>query len=77
MARRMLLINDMKLKVFSSTIPTIVKLKGVIMRLSLHDFLTAISNLIVHVVIWSLMKRSTVEELWIIFCTGCHNLLVF
>jgi hypothetical protein len=67
----------MKLKVFSSTISTIVKLKGVVTRLGLHDFFTAISNLIVHVVIWSLMKRSTIEELWIIFCTGCHNLLIF
>ena len=44
-------------------VPTVVELKVVFTRFGLHEFLTAISKFAARVIIWSSMKRSTVEEI--------------
>jgi flagellar biosynthesis protein FlhB len=61
-ARRMPLFSDEKLQIFLSKVPTIVGPKGVFMCPDLHEFLIAIRKFVAHVVIWSSMKRSTIEE---------------
>jgi hypothetical protein len=61
--RRMLFVNDVKQGIHSPTVPTIVGLKAVFMRPSLHEFFTTISEFAARVLIWSSMKRSTVEKI--------------
>ncbi len=60
-ARRQRYTNDVSLHEFSSTVPTLIGPKGVYTRPRLREFLAAISDITSHVVIWSSMKRSTVE----------------
>jgi hypothetical protein len=56
-------VHDVKLRIFSSTVPTIVNPKGVFTRPGLHDFLSAISKFAANVIIWSSMKRSTIVNI--------------
>jgi hypothetical protein len=60
---RMLFVNSVQQRIHSSTVPTIVGPKAVFTRPSLHEFLTTISKFAARVIIWSSMKRSTVEEI--------------
>ena len=60
---RMLFVNSMQQQIHSSTIPTIVGPKAVFMWPRLHEFLTVISMFTTRVIIWSSMKRSTIEEI--------------
>jgi hypothetical protein len=59
--KRMPLVNDVKLEILLSMVPTIIKPKGVFKHPGLSEFLIAISKFAAHVVIWNSMKRSTVE----------------
>jgi hypothetical protein len=61
--RGMLFMNDVKQGIHSPTVPTIVGPKAVFMRPSLHEFFTTISEFATRVLIWSLMKKSTVEKI--------------
>jgi hypothetical protein len=60
---RMLFVNSVQQGIHSSTVPTIVVPKAVFTRPGLHEFLTTISKFAAKVIIWSSMKRSTVEEI--------------
>jgi hypothetical protein len=60
---RMPFVYSVQQRIHSSTVPTIVELKAVFTRPGLHEFLIAISKFAVRVIIWSSMKRSTVEEI--------------
>jgi hypothetical protein len=62
-ANMMPFVNSMQQGIPSSTVPTIVESKAVFTRLGLHEFLSAISKFAAKVIIWSSMKRSTVEEI--------------
>ena len=67
---RMLFVNSVHQQIHSSTAPTIVGPKGVFTRLGLVDFFTTISKFATRVIIWSSMKRSTVEEIvHYLFCS--------
>ena len=62
-------VNSVHQWIHSSTAPTIVGPKGVFTRPSLVDFFTAISKFAARVIIWSSMKRSSVEEtIHYLFC---------
>lgn len=63
MAKKPLLVNDVKLQIFSSMVPTIVEPKGVFTCPGLHEFITLINQFAAHKVIWSSMKRSTIVEI--------------
>jgi hypothetical protein len=65
MTRGMLFVNDESYKqgIHSPTVPTIVGPKAVFTRPSLHEFFTTISKFATRVLIWSSMKRSTVEKI--------------
>jgi hypothetical protein len=56
-------VNDVKQGIHSPTVPTIVRPKAVFTRPGLHEFLTTISDFAARVLIWSSMKRSTVEKI--------------
>jgi hypothetical protein len=56
------LVNNVNLRIFLSTVPTIIGLKDVFKHPGLHDFLSTISNFIANVVIWSSMRWSTIVE---------------
>jgi hypothetical protein len=62
-ANRMPFMNSVQQGIHSSTIPTIVGKEAVFTRRGLHEFLSAISKFAAKVIIWSSMKRSTVEEI--------------
>ena len=47
---------------YSSRVPTLVGPKGVYCRPCVHKFLRLLSNFAAHIVIWSSMKRTTVER---------------
>jgi hypothetical protein len=61
--RGMLFVNDVKQGIHSPMVPTIVGLKAVFTCLGLHEFLTTISEFAARILIWSSMKRSTVEKI--------------
>ena len=61
--RRMLLVNDVNQGIHSPTVPTIVEPKAVFTCSSLYEVLSTISKFAAHVIIWSSMKRSTVENI--------------
>lgn len=54
-------VNDVRENIFSSTVPTVIGPKGVFTRPGLREFLAEVSDVVDRVVIWSSMKRSTVE----------------
>jgi hypothetical protein len=60
---RMPFVNSAQQGIHSSTVPTFVRPKAVFTRPGLHEFLTAISKFAARVIIWSSMKRSTIEEI--------------
>jgi hypothetical protein len=60
---RMPFVNSVQQGTHSSTVPTFVGPKAVFTRPGLHEFLTAISKFAARVIIWSSMKRSTVEDI--------------
>ncbi len=62
-AKRQQFTNDVRQHQFSSLIPTLVGPKGVYTRPGLHEFLSALSEFAANVVIWSSMRRSTVEHI--------------
>ena len=47
---------------YSSRVPTLVGPKGVYCRPRVHQFLRLLSNFATHIVIWSSIKRTTVER---------------
>jgi hypothetical protein len=57
-------------RIHSSTVPTIVGPKVVFTWPGLHEFLTTISKFAIRVIIWSSMKRSTIEEIVHYFFRG-------
>jgi hypothetical protein len=61
--RGMLFVNDVKQGIHSPTVPTIVGPKAVFTRPGLHEFFTTISEFAARVLIWSSMKRSTMEKI--------------
>jgi hypothetical protein len=61
--RGMLFMNDVKQGIHSPTIPTIIGPKAVFTRPGLHEFFTMISEFAACVLIWSSMKRSTMEKI--------------
>ena len=61
--RGMSFVNDVKQGIHSPTVATIVEPKAIFTCLGLHEFLTTISEFAAHVLIWSSMKRSTVEKI--------------
>jgi hypothetical protein len=61
--RGMLFVNDVKQGIRLPTVPTIVGPKAVFTRPSLHEFFTEISEFTARILIWSSMKKSTVEKI--------------
>jgi hypothetical protein len=61
--RGMLFVNDVKQGIHSPTVPTIVGPKAIFTCLGLHEFFTTISDFAARVLIWSSMKRSTMEKI--------------
>jgi hypothetical protein len=61
---RMPFVNSVQQRVYSSTVPTIIGPKAVFTRPGLHEFLTTISKFSARVIIWSSMKRCTIEEIF-------------
>jgi hypothetical protein len=61
--RGMLFVNDVKQGIHSTTVPTIVGTKAVFTHPGLHEFFTMISEFVARDLIWSSMKRSTVEKI--------------
>ena len=61
--KRMLFVNSMHQRIYSSTAPTIVGLKAIFMWPSLLEFFTAISKFVARVIIWSSLKKSTIKEI--------------
>ena len=47
---------------YSSRVPTLIGPKGVYCRPCVREFLRLLSNFAAHIVIWSSMKRTTVEQ---------------
>jgi hypothetical protein len=68
--RRMFFVNDIKQGIHSPTVPTIVELKAVFTSFGLHEFFITISEFAARVLIWSSMKRSTVEKIVQYLCCG-------
>jgi hypothetical protein len=62
-ARRQGFTNNVSQHEFSSTTPTVVGPKGVFTRPGLHEFLSALPDFVANIVIWSPMRRSTVEQI--------------
>ena len=60
---RMPFVNSVLQRIHVSTVPTIVGPKAVFTRPGLHEFFTMISKFAARAIIWSSMKRSTVEEI--------------
>jgi hypothetical protein len=60
---RMSFVNSVQQGIHSSTVPTIVGPKAVFTRPGLYEFLFAISKFATKVIIWSSMKRYTIEEI--------------
>jgi hypothetical protein len=60
---RMPFVNSVQQRIHSSMVPTIVGPKAVFTWPGLHEFLTAINKFTAKVIIWSSMKRSTIEEI--------------
>ena len=60
---RMPFVNSVLQRIHLSTVPTIVGPKAVFTRPGLHEFFTMISKFAARAIIWSSMKRSTVEEI--------------
>ena len=56
-------VNSIHQRIHLSTAPTIVEPKAVFTQLGLLEFLTAISKFVARIIIWSSMKRSTIEEI--------------
>jgi hypothetical protein len=75
--RGMFFVNDVKQGIHSPTVPTIVGPKAVFTHPSLYEFLTTISEFAARVLIWSSMKRSTVEKLSNTSFMVCHYRLIF
>ena len=61
--RGMFPVNNVKQGIHSPMVLTIVGPKVVFMRPSLHEFLNTISEFDTRVLIWSSMKRSTMENI--------------
>ena len=61
--RRMFFVNDVKQGVHSPMVPTIIGPKAILTCPGLYKFFTTISEFIAHILIWSSMKRSTVEKI--------------
>jgi hypothetical protein len=61
--RGMLFVNDVKQGIHSPMVPTIVGPKAVFTHPGRHEFFTMISEFATRVLIWSSMKRSTVEKI--------------
>jgi hypothetical protein len=61
--RGMLFVSDVKQGIHAPTVPTIIGPKIVFTRPSLHEFFTTISEFAIRVLIWSSMKRSTMEKI--------------
>ena len=60
---RMPFVNSVQQWIHLSMVPTIVGPKAVFTRSSLYEFLTTISKFATRAIIWSSMKRSTVEKI--------------
>jgi hypothetical protein len=60
---RMPFVYDVKQEIHSSTVPTIVGPKVVFTRPGLFEFLIEISNFVACIIIWSSMKRSTIDKI--------------
>ena len=60
---KMPFMNSVQQRIHSYMVPTIVEPKAVFTRLGLHEFFIAISKFATRVIIWSSMKKSTVEEI--------------
>ena len=60
---KMPFVYDVKHGIHSSMVPTIIGPKAVFTRPGFLKFLTKISKFVVHIFIWSSMKRSTVHEI--------------
>jgi hypothetical protein len=60
---RMPFVNSVQQGIHSSMVPTIVGPKAVFTRPGLHEFLFVINKFAAKVIIWSSMKKSTVEEI--------------
>jgi hypothetical protein len=68
--RGMLFVNDVKHGIHSPTVPTIIGPKTVFTCPGLHEFFTTISEFATRVLIWSSMKRSTMEKIVQYFFRG-------
>ena len=55
--------NSVHLWIHSSTAPTIVRLKVIFTLLGLLEFFTTINKFATRIIIWSSMKKSTIEEI--------------
>jgi hypothetical protein len=77
MAKRLPFVNDANIYVFSSTISTLIKPKGIFRHLGFFEFLIAINNFAAHVVIWSSMEWSTYEEIMDYLFLRCYDHLIF
>jgi hypothetical protein len=60
---RMSLVNDVKLGIHLPMVSTIIKPTAIFKCLRLFEFLNAISKFVTYIIIWSLMKRSIIEEI--------------
>jgi hypothetical protein len=60
---KMPFVNSVQQGIHLSTVPTIVGPKAVFTRPGLHEFLIAISKFTAKVIVWSSMKKSTIEEI--------------
>jgi hypothetical protein len=61
--RGIFFVNDIKQGIHSPTVPTIIEPKAVFMHPGLHEVFTTISEFATCVLIWSSMKRSTMEKI--------------
>jgi hypothetical protein len=62
--------NAPNMNFFSSSVPTIVGPKGVYTRPSLSEFLAIVKEVTARIVVWSSMKRSTIEGVVKFFFNG-------
>ena len=70
---RMPFVNSMQQRIHSSMVPTIVVPKAVFTLPCLHEFFTTISKFAARAIIWSSMKRFTIEKIVYYLFRGCHN----
>jgi hypothetical protein len=61
--KRMPLKYDVKVEIHLSMVPTIVRPKAVFTRPCLFEFLRETRKFVARVIIWSSMKRSTIEQI--------------